>query len=178
MVDTDECRKLSRTVVSSAPRSSAWVACVCRIQCGVARLSFSARAGWTTCSSSDAVAKNRFTSAQSRPVVMPPGSSAWPGAVGMLPSSRVAEVHFAGVTGRPRYARYRSSASRAIGGKARRPCRPWTPCRCREASGRHAGRPRCARAWPQRARWRAGLCRSRSPARSAATSVASDGMRI
>jgi hypothetical protein len=35
VVDKDACRRLSRTVVSSAPRWSAWVACVWRIQCGV-----------------------------------------------------------------------------------------------------------------------------------------------
>ena len=45
---------------------------------------------------------NRPENTQSRcPVVIPPGSLAWPAAVGMLPSNLVAEVHFAGVSGRP-----------------------------------------------------------------------------
>ena len=40
VVEIEECRRLSRTAVSSVPPSSAWVACVCLIQCGVARRSF------------------------------------------------------------------------------------------------------------------------------------------
>ena len=42
MVDTKACRKLSITVVSSAPLAKACVAWVCLIQCGLARRNFSA----------------------------------------------------------------------------------------------------------------------------------------
>ncbi|SIT48302.1 hypothetical protein BN2476_630102 [Paraburkholderia piptadeniae] len=40
VVVTDAWREFSRTVVNVAPRASAWVACVCLIQCGVARPQF------------------------------------------------------------------------------------------------------------------------------------------
>ena len=42
VVDTEACRKLSLTVVSSAPLAKACVAWVCLIQCGLARRNFSA----------------------------------------------------------------------------------------------------------------------------------------
>jgi len=71
VVDTDECRRLSRTVVNSAPRSSAWVACVCLIQWGVALRSFSELAGLRSPMTSAAAAKNRFITAHSRALVMP-----------------------------------------------------------------------------------------------------------
>jgi len=41
VVDSEACRRLSRTVVRSTPRSSTKAAWVCRIQCGLARRSFS-----------------------------------------------------------------------------------------------------------------------------------------
>lgn len=41
-VDTAACRRLSRTLVSSALRPSACIAWVSRVQCGLARRSFSA----------------------------------------------------------------------------------------------------------------------------------------
>lgn len=43
MVETDACWRLSRTAVNSAPLSSACVACVWRIQCGLARRGLPAR---------------------------------------------------------------------------------------------------------------------------------------
>jgi hypothetical protein len=59
VVDTEACRRLSRAVVSSATRPGACVACVWRIQCGLARRSFSARGAWSASMALAASRKNR-----------------------------------------------------------------------------------------------------------------------
>ena len=74
----DAWRKLSLTVVNSAPRASAWVACVCRIQWGLARRSFSAVEGLCSWMTSATCMKNRLVILHSREDVMLWGpSSLW-----------------------------------------------------------------------------------------------------
>ena len=70
-IDTDAWRRLSLTVVSSAPRAKACVACVWRIQCGLARRSFSAVAGLSAAITSATFRKKRCMTAHSLAVVMP-----------------------------------------------------------------------------------------------------------
>lgn len=70
--------RLSHTAVSAVPPSSACVACVCRIQRGVARRSFSAPAGQSFSKTDAAVAKNRFMMPHSRVAVIPAWSSRQP----------------------------------------------------------------------------------------------------
>lgn len=72
MVVIDACRRLSCTVVSVAPLVSAWVAWVCRIQCGVARRSFWTSIGSSASITSAAVRKNRRSISLRRGVVMLP----------------------------------------------------------------------------------------------------------
>ena len=61
---------MSRTVVKSTPRSSACVAWVCLIQCGLARRNFSAVPGFSPAITSATCAKNLFITAHSRGAVM------------------------------------------------------------------------------------------------------------
>ena len=99
VVETDACLKLSRTVVSAAPRASAWVAWVCRIQCGLARRNFSANSESAGSNSTAANRKNLFMIAHRRAPVSPNSSSP------KLPSRAVSRFHRLGEVGIPREAK-------------------------------------------------------------------------
>lgn len=82
---------LPHTAVSAVLPSNACVACVCRIQCGVARRSFSAPVGQSSSKTDAVVAKSRFMMPLSRVAVIP----AWPSRQPMI---GVPGDHFEGVT--------------------------------------------------------------------------------
>lgn len=94
MVWIEACRRLSRTVVSSAPRASACVACVWRIQCGLARRSLSAVIGLSASITSATFRKKRRKMLHSLAVVMLAALSGL-----MLPINGVRGSHFVGVIG-------------------------------------------------------------------------------
>ena len=98
MVDTEACRKLSLTVVSSAPLAKACVAWVCLIQCGLARRNFSAVFGDSASIASAVVVKKRLVTSHSRLEVM----RLFPPPFFKSAMSGVDGFHMAGVVGTPR----------------------------------------------------------------------------
>ena len=65
-VEMDAWRRFTQTVVNSAPRARAWVACVWRIQWGLTRRSFSAVEGLCSWMTSATYMKNRLVMLHSR----------------------------------------------------------------------------------------------------------------